>query len=235
MARLGAAYIDLYLLAIKTLDSFSLGQQAEVEDPADRLAVDYVDLLDKQKTEVGFNSFRELAAAAGAFDHVIAVNFPEVPDAALPELARIYGATLQKQVPVGRMAGGVNKRLVRQFRMPGFPLVLVSTDVLQEGEDLHTFCRRVVHYGITWTSSAMEQRTGRIDRIGGFVQRQLDGSASHPDPDELIQVYYPHLHDTVEVLQVRRVLKRLNRFPPPADRGVSTPAPEPVADNPTST
>ena len=126
-------------------------------------------------------AFRELAAASDAFDQVIAVNFPEVPDAALPELARIYGATLQKQVPVGRMAGGVNKRLVRQFRMPGFPLVLVSTDVLQEGEDLHTFCARVIHYGISWTPSAMEQRTGRIDRIGGLAQRTLDGSDVVPD------------------------------------------------------
>ena len=110
------------------------------------------------------------------------------------------------------MAGGVNKRLVSQFRMPGFPLVLSSTDVLQEGEDLHTFCRRVVHYGIAWTPSAMEQRTGRIDRIGGLVQRRLDGHESQPDDSEFLQVYYPHLQDTVEVLQVRRVLRRLNRF-----------------------
>jgi hypothetical protein len=110
------------------------------------------------------------------------------------------------------MSGGVNKRLVSQFRMPGFPLVLCSTDVLQEGEDLHTFCRRVVHYGITWTPSAMEQRTGRIDRIGGLVQRELDGAEVQPDHSELLQVFYPHLQDTVEVLQVRRVLRRLNRF-----------------------
>ena len=109
------------------------------------------------------------------------------------------------------MHGRVDKRLVRQFRMPGFPLVLASTDVLQEGEDLHTFCHRVVHYGITWTPSAMEQRTGRVDRIGSLVQRNLDGK---PEPDDTawLQVHYPHLQDTVEVLQVRRVLRRLNRF-----------------------
>ena len=212
MARLGAAYIDLYLLAIAALGSFSLGRQTERREPAERLAVEYVDLLEGQMEKTGFHAFRELSAAAGAFDHIVAVNFPDVPTAGLPELARIYGATLQKQVPVGRMSGGVNKRLVRQFRMPGFPLVLVSTDVLQEGEDLHTFCRRVVHYGITWTSSAMEQRTGRIDRIGGLVQRELDGSPVQPGQEALIQVHYPHLQDTVEVLQVRRVLKRLNRF-----------------------
>ncbi|MCP5150370.1 MAG: DEAD/DEAH box helicase family protein [Chromatiales bacterium] len=212
MARLGAAYIDLYLLAIRALGSFAVGQQSEGDDPGSALARAFVALLDRQRAEPGFHAWRELSAAASAFDQVVAVNFPEVPGAELPELARIYAATLQKQVPVGRMAGSVNKRLVRQFRMPGFPLVLVSTDVLQEGEDLHTFCRRVVHYGITWTSSAMEQRTGRVDRIGGLVQREIDGQADEPDASALIQVHYPHLRDTVEVLQVRRVLARVNRF-----------------------
>src|SRR5208337_3589330 len=34
------------------------------------------------------------------------------------------------------MSRQVNQTLVRQFRMPGFPLVLVTTGLLQEGEDL---------------------------------------------------------------------------------------------------
>jgi hypothetical protein len=33
-------------------------------------------------------------------------------------------------------------------------LVLITTEVLQEGEDLHTFCSRVVHYGITMPVSS---------------------------------------------------------------------------------
>ena len=67
-------------------------------------------------------------------------------------------------------------------------------------------------YGIAWTPSAMEQRTGRVDRIGGLVQRRLDGSPGPAEAEDFIQVYYPHLRDTVELLQVRRVLRRLNRF-----------------------
>ena len=211
MARLGAAYVDLYLLAIGRIGSFKLGQRRETESAAE-LAVDFVALLERQKGEPGFHACQELSQAAEAFDHIVAVNFPEAPTCPLPELARLYGVTLQKQVPVGRMSGGVNQRLVRQFRMPGFPLVLVTTDVLQEGEDLHTFCRRIAHYGIAWTPSAIEQRTGRVDRIGGLVQRRLDGSPEPPPTEDLIQVYYPHLRDTVELLQVRRVLRRVNRF-----------------------
>ena len=211
MARLGAPYIDLYIRAIARIGSFSLGHRQETES-AEELAVDFVSLLGHQSDTPGFHAFYELSQAAEAFDHLVSVNFPEAPSRPLPELARLYGITLQKQVPVGRMSGGVNQRLVRQFRMPGYPLVLVTTDVLQEGEDLHTFCRRVVHYGIAWTPSAMEQRTGRVDRIGGLVQRRLDGSPEPAAADNLIQVYYPHLRDTVELLQVRRVLRRLNRF-----------------------
>ena len=211
MARLGASYIDLYLLAIGRMGSFSLGLRPETESAAE-LAVDFVSMLEHQSGAPGFSAFHELSQAAEAFDYLVSVNFPEAPSRPLPELARLYGITLQRQVPVGRMSGGVNQRLVRQFRMPGYPLVLVTTDVLQEGEDLHTFCRRVVHYGIAWTPSAMEQRTGRVDRIGGLVQRRLDGSPEPAAADNLIQVYYPHLRDTVELLQVRRVLRRLNRF-----------------------
>ena len=96
--------------------------------------------------------------------------------------------------------------------MPGFPLVLVSTDVLQEGEDLHTFCKNVIHYGIAWTPSAIEQRTGRVDRIGGLVQRNLESLSGDPSKEDFIQVYYPYLRDTVEMLQVRKILERLNTF-----------------------
>lgn len=212
ICRLGASYIDLYLLAIKMIGSFTLGSQAEVKNPDVHLIKAYLDLLENQMHRSGFHSFYELASAAETFDILLSVNFSKVPSSPLCEIAAIYGGTLQKQTPVGRMAGGVNKQLVRQFRMPGFPLALISTDVLQEGEDLHTFCRNVVHYGIAWTPSALEQRTGRVDRIGSLLQRRYDYSNTPPTEEEMIQVHYPHLRDTVEVLQIQRVLSRLNRF-----------------------
>ena len=212
MSRLGAAYIDLYMLAIEEVGSFELKPAPAGGRASRSLAQRFVALLAKQREHSGFHAFSELRGAAEAFDTLIGVNFPNVPDGKLSTVAEIFGRGLQHQDPVGRMSGRVSGRTVQQFRMPGFPLVLVSTDVLQEGEDLHTFCRKVVHYGITWTPSAMEQRTGRVDRIGSLLQRRLDGRDSAPDPEEKIQVHYPHLEDTVERLQVRRVLQRLDRF-----------------------
>ena len=212
MSRLGAAYIDLYLLAIDEAGSFQLRRAAGSEAVDRDLALRFVNLLAEQRNRPGFHAFAELNGAAEAFDTLIGVNFADVPGSNLTDLAEIFGRSLQHQNPVGRMSGRVGNRTVHQFRMPGFPFFLISTDVLQEGEDLHTFCRKVIHYGITWTPSAMEQRTGRVDRIDSLLQRQLDGRECAPEPDEKIQVYYPHLEDTVERLQVRRVLRRLDRF-----------------------
>ena len=44
---------------------------------------------------------------------------------------------------------------------------------LKEGEDLHTFCKNIYHYGIAWSPIDMEQRTGRIDRIGSLASRLI--------------------------------------------------------------
>lgn len=212
MCRLGASYIDLYLAAIKQIGSFGSGADAPAEHTAIQLAEHFLELLENQRTASGWSAYTELRAAAKAFDTIVAVNFPDLPTAQLVDLPAMLARTLQHQVPVAGMSGRVNKRVVRQFRMPGFPLILASTDVLQEGEDLHTFCRRVIHYGIAWTPSAVEQRTGRIDRIDSLVQRELEGRLAPPDEGEFIQVHYPHLSDTIEVLQIRRVLQRINDF-----------------------
>jgi len=211
MSRLGAAYVDLYLLAIERLGSFRLGRQVAGDFLGD-LAQAFVALLDDQLKQPGFHAYRELAEASDAFETLVSANFPDVRHERVDRLRTIYGRVLQHQVPVATTLGGKVQRLVRQFRMPGYPLILVSTDVLQEGEDLHTFCRRVVHYGVTWTPSAMEQRSGRVDRIGSLTERRLDGRHERLEPEEKIQVYYPHLRETVEVLQVEEVLRRLNTF-----------------------
>ena len=223
-ARLGASYIDLYLLAIKGLGSFQLRSQDQSIDNevSSRLAKSFIDLLYEQRTQNGFLAYTELAETSNTFDTLISVNFPDLESQPLSKLTRYFGEKLGHQMPVGESTGQVNNRIVAQFRMPGYPLVLISTDVLQEGEDLHTFCKNILHYGIAWTPSSLEQRNGRVDRIGGLVQRSLDGLEREPQPEEFIQVFYPHLRDTVELLQVRRVLKRLNAFIERMHEGVAS-------------
>src|SRR5206468_6618701 len=106
---------------------------------------------------------------------------------------------LRAQQPIGGMSGQVNQTVVRQFRMPAYPFVLITTDLLQEGEDLHLFCSDVYHYGIAWMPSSMEQRIGRIDRVRSQTERRLTALSDQIDPQNLLQVYYPFLRETVEV------------------------------------
>jgi superfamily II DNA or RNA helicase len=222
-ARLGHAFIDLYVMTIRRLGSLRLRAQESAEDDGADLysarIVEYLDILEEQmrtprEGHSCWGAFDELAAISENFDLLLDVNEPDARLKPLIETAGIFGKQLLRgQQPVGGMSGQVNQTLVKQFRMPGYPLVLITTDLLQEGEDLHTFCSAVHHYGIAWTPSSMEQRVGRIDRVRSHTERRLTGIEGRPPlAGELLQVYFPHLEDTVEVLQVQRVLERINVF-----------------------
>ncbi len=230
-ARLGHSLIDLYVLTIQRLGSIeqrSLESDGDEGDALDRRRIDeYLNLIERQRlTPLGerdWAAFDELYLIAQNFDLILDVNAPGARDMRPAEIARYFGSLLRQQQPTGGMSGQVNRTLVQQFRMPGYPFVLVTTDLVQEGEDLHTFCSSVHHYGIAWTPSSMEQRIGRIDRVRSQSDRRLTGLDAIPDGADLLQVYYPHLEDTVEVLQVQRVLERMNTFLRLMHDGLSVP------------
>jgi ERCC4-related helicase len=216
-ARLGHAFIDFYILFMQRLGSFELRSETEETDHGLGLITAYLDLLDRQRgasseAEAPWRAYDELRHIADNFDLIVDVNLRDAAADAATEWPRALGELLGEQQPVAGMSGSVNRTVVQQFRMPGYPFVLVSTDILQEGEDLHTFCSSVHHYGISWTPSAMEQRIGRIDRVRSQTERRLTGQPLTGGGEDLLQVYFPHLEDTVEVLQVRRVLARMNTF-----------------------
>lgn len=102
-------------------------------------------------------------------------------------------------------------RVAAQFRLPGFPYILITTDILKEGEDLHTFCKNIYHYGIAWSPIDMEQRTGRIDRIGSLVSRLIRDDNEIKFSNNL-QVFFPYISDSIEVNQVSKLFKSMNSF-----------------------
>ncbi len=126
---------------------------------------------------------------------------------------------LLQQLPVTGVSGH-HKRSVRktaiQFRMPGYPYTLITTDILKEGEDLHSYCKNIYHYGIAWNPSDMEQRTGRIDRIDSLAYRSLkeleDQKLSNIPFNNKLQVFYPYLADTLEVNQMRKLFNGMDNF-----------------------
>ena len=216
-ARLGHGLVDLYVLTIKRLGSIELRARASTELEVELEPIhEYLDVLGRQmavpKAERGWTGFDELADLARNFDLIVDVNLPDARETDVADLGPLFGRLLREQQPIAGMAGEINQTVVRQFRMPGYPLVLVSTDLLQEGEDLHTFCSSIYHYGISWTPSSMEQRTGRIDRVRSETDRRIAAAQKRIEASEKLQVYFPHLSDTVEVLQVRRVLDRMDVF-----------------------
>jgi hypothetical protein len=139
---------------------------------------------------------------------VRAVNFPEGDSHKSIENKLVY------QSPVIGISGESSKNrsnVATQFRMPGFPLVMITTDIFREGEDLHIYCQNIYHYGIAWNSSDMEQRTGRIDRINSKSYRLLISEQSVIFNNKL-HVFYPYIKKTLEVNQVYRLFENVNDF-----------------------
>jgi len=68
------------------------------------------------------------------------------------------------------LKGGNNQKqskddVIRAFRLPEGPQVLLSSEVGGEGIDLQ-FCWVLVNYDLPWNPMRVEQRIGRLDRIG---------------------------------------------------------------------
>jgi hypothetical protein len=94
------------------------------------------------------------------------------------------------------------QRLMLTFNSPFFPEILISSNVLAEGVDLHRYCRYVIHHDLDWSPSILEQRTGRLDRIGAKVERC----------GEPIHIYLPYVAETQDEKMYRVVMDRERWF-----------------------
>ena len=75
------------------------------------------------------------------------------------------------------------------------------SQVMGEGVDLQRYCRHVIHHDLAWNPSSIEQRTGRIDRLG------CKAEGRHP-----IHVYLPYLNGTADERQYRVMKDREQWF-----------------------
>ena len=89
------------------------------------------------------------------------------------------------------MHGGINERkenILRRFRTDHSIRVLLSSEVGSEGIDLQ-FCRVLVNYDLPWNPMRIEQRIGRLDRLGQTAQKVLIWSLLYKDTiDERIYI-----------------------------------------------
>jgi hypothetical protein len=133
MIRKGHPIIDIFILIANRIGSIRKGAREVAEMDLPSLATEILDELERQhiQEQGQFNAFQELTESAAGFHLIVQLNAPELLDAELPRVPTILGKTLRAQRPVAGMAGKVNGEVVKQFRMPGYPLILVTTDLLK--------------------------------------------------------------------------------------------------------
>jgi superfamily II DNA/RNA helicase len=110
-------------------------------------------------------------------------------------------------IPNVRLVNGDTKSETRQnlmltFNTPFYPDILITSSVLAEGVDLHLNCRFIIHHDLSWNPSTLEQRTGRIDRIGSKTERS----------GKSINVFIPYVSETQDEKMYRVVMDREKWF-----------------------
>ncbi len=96
------------------------------------------------------------------------------------------------------LKGGLDKQAILQrFKEADGPEILLSSEVASEGVDLQ-FSSLLINYDLPWNPARIEQRIGRIDRIGQKAERIL-----------IWNIMY---QDTIDERIYDRLLERLDVF-----------------------
>ncbi|MFX1380662.1 MAG: SNF2-related protein [Promethearchaeota archaeon] len=97
--------------------------------------------------------------------------------------------------------GGLDKiqkdESVERFRSSNKFSILISTEIGGEGRNFQ-FCRVLINYDLPWNPMKLEQRIGRLDRIG---QKSKE-----------IYIYNIFMEGTVETDIIHAIVKRINLF-----------------------
>ena len=88
------------------------------------------------------------------------------------------------------------------FNSPFGPDVLVVTDKLSEGIDLHRYCRHLIHYELDPSPVRTVQRNGRVRRVNSWAAVSL----------QPVQYAYPAFRGTRDLRLVQIMKKRIDSF-----------------------
>jgi len=88
------------------------------------------------------------------------------------------------------------------FNSPLAPDVLICTSIGSEGIDLHRECAEIIHHDMPWNPARLEQRNGRIDRVGSLSK----ATGLH------VRIGVPFLEQSYERFQFDRLLSRAQLF-----------------------
>ncbi|MBM6395279.1 DEAD/DEAH box helicase family protein [Ochrobactrum anthropi] len=109
---------------------------------------------------------------------------------------RLSADGIRTALIMGDMGSGKDE-IIRGFAKPEGASVLLSSEVGSEGIDLQ-FCRFVVNYDLPWNPMRVEQRIGRLDRLGQQAKR--------------ISIINLSVENTIEDRILLRLYERINVF-----------------------
>ena len=178
----------------------TLGPERSVAETLDFVDASGVSWREKLDGFVGFlctqcsQDERALYLEAASRMQTGAIRVKREEDEGESSLANVQEAT-------GGTKRDARTRLMRAFNTPFFPDILVCSQVMGEGVDLQRACRHVIHHDLDWNPSRLEQRTGRIDRLG------CKAEGRHP-----IVVAMPYVAGTADERQFRVMTDRERWF-----------------------
>ncbi len=109
---------------------------------------------------------------------------------------RLIADGIKNVVLMGGM-GSEKDDILTSFRSQDGPSVLLSSEVGSEGLDLQ-FCRVIINYDLPWNPMKVEQRIGRIDRLGQKAEK--------------ISIINLSTKDTIEDRILLRLYERIKLF-----------------------
>lgn len=138
----------------------------------------------------------QLAGLAQRFDAPKVLLFTEFRETQEYLRERIQDLGWQVQLFHGQMKPGAKDASVDAFRSATGPAILLSTEAGGEGRNFQ-FCHLLVNYDLPWNPMRVEQRIGRVDRIG---------------QENTVQVFNLWVKDTVEERVLDVLERRINIF-----------------------
>jgi superfamily II DNA or RNA helicase len=167
------------------------------EPQEDLTAGDMADLLeyDFENNDSKFQKLKEMLLSVVPDEKVVIFAYYR------QTLAYLGRRLADEGISVTVIHGGVDndQRWVEleRFKDPRGPRVLLSSEVGSEGIDLQ-FCRVLVNYDLPWNPMRVEQRIGRIDRVGQQAKR--------------LSIVNFKVKDTVEERLYERLHSKLERY-----------------------
>jgi superfamily II DNA or RNA helicase len=197
--RLASACLPMAARAVLTAMEFDPDEASDDETPAAPQIPPHQQLLEAAEALNGVEDSKfarvqpTLTSLVSSGRRVLLFTFSK------PTL-RYLASRLAADMRVAVMHGGISRddrrRIMADFRAGAYDIVLANR-VASEGLDFE-FCSAVVNYDLPWNPMEIEQRIGRIDRIG--------------QQEEKILVINCHNPETIDERILMRVLDRIEIF-----------------------